>query len=101
MIAESYERTTKPGGMECRRSLPRDRAANPLTGQEFFSITGIPEAVDSTGKTRATVTAALNGSSKKFEAIVRIDTPQEAEYYRSGGILPYVLRQLAGRPATV
>ena len=57
--------------------------------------------VDSAGKTRAKVTATINGSSKTFDAIVRIDTPQEAEYYRSGGILPYVLRQLAGRQAAV
>jgi aconitate hydratase len=50
-------------------------------------------AVDSCGKTRVRVTA----DSKSFEAIVRVDTPQEAEYYRNGGILPYVLRQLAAR----
>ena len=43
------------------------------------------------------VTAALNGSSKTFEAIARVDTPVEAEYYRNGGILPYVLKQLAAR----
>jgi len=72
-----------------------------LTGQESFAIEGIPAAVDSAGKSRAKITATLNGSTKTFAAIVRIDTPQEAEYYRSGGILPYVLRQLAGRPATV
>ena len=71
-----------------------------LTGQESFSIEGIRAAVDSAGKSRAKITATLNGATKTFEAIVRIDTPQEAEYYRSGGILPYVLRQLAGRPAT-
>jgi len=36
---------------------------------------------------------------KTFEVIVRVDTPQEVEYYRNGGILPYVLRQLAETPA--
>jgi aconitate hydratase len=64
-----------------------------LTGFETFAIEGILEAVESSGKTRARVTA----DGKKFEAVVRIDTPQEAEYYRSGGILPYVLRELANR----
>jgi aconitate hydratase len=37
-----------------------------------------------------------DGSAKAFTVIVRVDTPQEVEYYRYGGILPYVLRQLAG-----
>jgi aconitate hydratase len=37
-----------------------------------------------------------DGSTTEFRAVVRIDTPMEAEYYRHGGILPYVLRQLAG-----
>ena len=38
---------------------------------------------------------ADDGQEKTFEAVVRVDTPQEAEYFRNGGILPYVLRQLA------
>jgi aconitate hydratase len=42
------------------------------------------------------VAATDSGSVTEFRAIVRIDTPMEAEYYRHGGILPYVLRQLAG-----
>jgi len=41
------------------------------------------------------VTVTSSGSSRSFEALARIDTPVEAEYYRNGGILPYVLRQLA------
>ena len=40
--------------------------------------------------------AAEDGAVTEFSARVRIDTPMEAEYYRHGGILPYVLRQLAG-----
>ena len=43
------------------------------------------------------VTAVQNGSTITFEAIARVDTPVEAEYYRNGGILPYVLKQLAAR----
>jgi aconitate hydratase len=39
---------------------------------------------------------AADGSTKTFDVTVRVDTPREADYYRSGGILPYVLRQIAG-----
>ena len=41
-----------------------------------------------------TVKAVANGKSKEFNALVRIDTPQEAQYYANGGILQFVLRQL-------
>jgi aconitate hydratase len=102
VIAESFERIHRSnlvgmGVLPLQFAEGETRESLCLTGQESFSIEGIPAAVDSAGKSRAKVTATLNGSSKTFEAIVRIDTPQEAEYYRSGGILPYVLRQLAGR----
>ncbi len=53
--------------------------------------------MNSAGKTRAKVTATADGKTITFDVQVRIDTPQEAEYYRNGGILPYVLRQLAAR----
>jgi aconitate hydratase len=43
------------------------------------------------------ITAEQDGAKKMFEVIARVDTPQEAEYYRNGGILPYVLRQLAAK----
>jgi aconitate hydratase len=106
VIAESFERIHRSnlvgmGVLPLQFAEGDTRESLGLTGQESFSIEGIPAAVDSAGKSRAKITAMLNGSTKTFEAIVRIDTPQEAEYYRSGGILPYVLRQLAGRPATV
>jgi aconitate hydratase len=64
-----------------------------LTGFESFSIEGIPAAVESCGKSRVRVTA----DGKSFEAQARIDTPVEADYYRNGGILPFVLRQLAAK----
>ena len=106
VIAESFERIHRSnlvgmGVLPLQFAEGQSRESLGLTGQESFSIEGIPAAVDSAGKTRAKVTATLNGASKTFDAIVRIDTPQEAEYYRSGGILPYVLRQLAGRQAGV
>jgi aconitate hydratase len=64
-----------------------------LTGFETFSIAGVSAAVDSCGKSRVRVTA----DGKTFDAVARVDTPVEAEYYRNGGILPYVLKQLASR----
>jgi aconitate hydratase len=102
VIAESFERIHRSnlvgmGVLPLQFLDGQNRESLGLTGAESFSIEGVPAAVDSAGKTRARVTATLNGASRTFDAVVRIDTPQEAEYYRSGGILPYVLRQLAAR----
>jgi len=63
-----------------------------LTGHEVFDITGI-EALNR-GQTPRTVTVRADG--REFTAVVRIDTPGEAEYYRHGGIMQYVLRSLLG-----
>ena len=63
-----------------------------LSGKETFDIDGLGDGSSET----VTVTAtAEDGAVKSFKARVRIDTPKEAEYYRNGGILHYVLRQLA------
>jgi aconitate hydratase len=69
-----------------------------ITGEETFAITGIPVALASGGSVQVTAMRP-DGKAIEFEAKARIDTPQEAEYYRNGGILPYVLRQLAGNSA--
>jgi len=61
-----------------------------LTGAETFSVTGIEELNSGVTPREVTVTA----DDKTFAAIVRIDTPGEAEYYRHGGIMQYVLRSL-------
>jgi aconitate hydratase len=64
-----------------------------LTGREAFDITGITEGL--APRSEATVRAvAPDGATREFTATVRIDTPDELSYYRHGGILPYVLRQL-------
>jgi aconitate hydratase len=102
VLAESFERIHRSnlvgmGVLPLQFVEGQNRESLGLTGFELFSIEGIPEAVETSGKTKARVTATEGGKTKKFEAIVRIDTPQESEYYRSGGILPYVLRQLAAR----
>jgi aconitate hydratase len=63
-----------------------------LTGKEVFDISGLREASPES----VTVTATSDaGAVVTFSARIRIDTPQEFEYYRNGGILHYVLRQLA------
>jgi aconitate hydratase len=68
-----------------------------LLGTERFTIAGIEALNDGELPKELTVVATPDeGSNTEFRAIVRIDTPMEAEYYRHGGILPYVLRQLAG-----
>jgi aconitate hydratase len=102
VLAESFERIHRSnlvgmGVLPLQFLEGQNRESLGLTGFETFAMEGIPEAVDSSGKTKAHVIATHNGASKSFDAIVRIDTPQESEYYRSGGILPYVLRQLAAR----
>ena len=94
VIAESFERIHRSNlvgmGVLPMQFLPgQNRESLGLTGFEEYSITGIPEAVAK--GTRAHVKAG----DKTFDVIVRIDTPQEIEYYRNGGILPYVVRQLA------
>jgi aconitate hydratase len=64
-----------------------------LTGQETYDLCNVPAAVASASNVHATAIKP-NGKKVEFELKPRIDTPQEAEYYRNGGILPYVLRQL-------
>jgi len=62
-----------------------------LTGDEVFEIEGVEKAFANKGQ------VTVRAGDKTFRATVRVDTPQEAEYFRNGGILPYVLRELAGR----
>jgi aconitate hydratase len=61
-----------------------------LSGEETFEITGVEALND--GSTPRTV--QVRAGEKEFEAVLRIDTPGEAEYYRHGGIMQYVLRSL-------
>jgi len=101
VIAESYERIHRSNliGMGV---LPLQYAAGQtadslgLDGTETFDVTGIVEL--NAGKTPSAVlvtATATDGTAKTFQAVVRIDTPGEADYFRHGGILQYVLRSLA------
>ena len=101
VIAESFERIHRSnlvgmGVLPTEFVDGQNRESLGLTGLETYSITGVSAAAQ-TG-THASVTATSpEGTIKSFAVKVRIDTPQEVEYFRSGGILPYVLRQLAAR----
>ncbi|MEV4826374.1 aconitate hydratase [Micromonospora sp. NPDC049274] len=96
VIAESYERIHRSNliGMGVLPlQFPVDVTAESLglTGTEMFTITGVTALND--GDTPRTVTVTTD-TGVEFEAVVRIDTPGEADYYRHGGILQYVLRRM-------
>jgi aconitate hydratase len=102
VIAESFERIHRSnlvgmGVLPLQFLDGQTRQTLGLNGFETFSIEGVPAAVDSCGKSRVKVTAVQDASTIVFEAVARVDTPVEAEYYRNGGILPYVLKQLAAQ----
>ncbi|MEU2420815.1 aconitate hydratase AcnA [Streptomyces sp. NPDC007851] len=96
VIAESYERIHRSNliGMGVLPlQFPEGASAESLglTGEETFSFTGIEEL--NNGTTPRTVKVTTD-TGVEFDAVVRIDTPGEADYYRNGGIMQYVLRQL-------
>jgi aconitate hydratase len=101
VIAESYERIHRSNliGMGVLPlQFPDGQNADSLglLGTESFDVTGIVDL--NSGKTPSTVlvtATSTDGSVKSFQAVVRIDTPGEADYFRHGGILQYVLRSLA------
>ena len=67
-----------------------------LTGEESFDLSGVAEGLAPRGGVRVRA-ARADGTSVEFKVTARIDTPDELDYYRHGGILPYVLRRLAAR----
>jgi aconitate hydratase len=99
VIAESYERIHRSNlvgmGILPLQFLPGENAETlKLTGEEVFEIAGIREVVEKFSSGRKITVRVKGGKTTEFQAIVRIDTPQEALYYANGGILQYVLRQL-------
>ncbi|WTO34530.1 aconitate hydratase [Streptomyces achromogenes] len=96
VIAESYERIHRSNliGMGVLPlQFPEGASADSLglTGEETFSISGVTELNE--GRTPRTVKVTTD-TGVEFDAVVRIDTPGEADYYRNGGIMQYVLRNL-------
>jgi aconitate hydratase len=101
VIAESFERIHRSnligmGVLPLMFPAGKGAASLGLTGSEVFEITGLDNAEAKTVKVVAT---PPKGSPITFDARVRIDTPKERDYYRHGGILQYVLRQLAAKAA--
>ncbi|MCE9533160.1 MAG: aconitate hydratase, partial [Planctomycetes bacterium] len=99
VVAESYERIHRSnlvgmGVLPLQFQLGETAASLGLTGEEVFEIVGIADTLKKVGSGKVTVT--VKAGEKSFEALLRIDTPQEVLYYQHGGILPYVLRQLLG-----
>lgn len=100
VIAESYERIHRSnligmGVIPLQFPAGENADSLGLSGTETFSFSGITELNEGrTPKTVRVVATAEDGTVKEFDAVVRIDTPGEADYYRNGGILQYVLRSL-------
>ncbi len=100
VIAESFERIHRSnligmGVVPLQHPAGQSAASLGLDGTEVFDVTGIAEL--NSGATPATVRVSARRSSGElvaFDALLRIDTPGEADYYRHGGILQYVLRSL-------
>jgi aconitate hydratase len=98
VIAESFERIHRSnlvgmGVLPLEFTNGDTRQSLGLTGFETFDVVGL----DANLKPRAPLTVkatARDGSTREFEVLARIDTPEEMNYYKNGGILPYVLRQL-------
>ncbi len=108
VIAESYERIHRSnlvgmGILPLQFREGETAQSLGLTGEETFEISGVRDVVEHFAAGRPVkVRTTVKGKSKDFEALLRIDTPQEAQYYAHGGILQFVLRQLlAGKPQAV
>ncbi|OMH29681.1 aconitate hydratase [Tersicoccus phoenicis] len=101
VIAESYERIHRSNliGMGVLPlQFPQGQSADSLglDGTETFAITGVTALNEGTTPKTLSVVASKDGAEDiTFDAVLRIDTPGEADYYRNGGILQYVLRQIA------
>ncbi len=105
VIAESYERIHRSnlvgmGILPLQFEEGQNAESLGLTGEEVYDFAGLAELLASRfaqGKTLTVVATSPDGSRKQLHAMVRIDTPQEIEYFEHGGILQYVLRQLAAK----
>jgi aconitate hydratase len=100
VIAESYERIHRSnligmGVLPLQYPAGQNADSLGLSGTETFDFAGVEKLNEGvTPKTVKVTATAADGSVTSFDAVVRIDTPGEADYYRHGGILQYVLRSL-------
>jgi aconitate hydratase len=104
-IAESFERIHRSNlvgmGILPLQFAPGENVESlGLTGEEVYDFPGLTALLKdrlANGRTLRAKATAGDGKVKEFDTVVRIDTPQEIEYYEHGGILQYVLRQLAAK----
>jgi aconitate hydratase len=99
VIAESFERIHRSnlvgmGVLPLEFTGGETRQSVGLTGFETYDIEGVDDTLAPRKMLIVTATGA-DGTKKTFNVLCRIDTPEELNYYRNGGILPYVLRSLA------
>jgi aconitate hydratase len=105
VIAESFERIHRSnlvgmGILPLQFAEGQSAESLGLTGEEIYDFPGLTALLAhrmEKGRTLAVKATGADGKVKQFTAKVRIDTPQEIEYFEHGGILQYVLRQLAGK----
>ncbi len=105
VIAESFERIHRSnlvgmGILPLQFEAGKNAESLGLTGEETYEIVGFKERLEKkleNGRTVSVEATGADGKKTTFEARIRIDTPQEILYYQHGGILQYVLRQLAGK----
>jgi aconitate hydratase len=105
VLAESYERIHRSnlvgmGILPLQFQAGETAESLGLTGEEVFDVAGLPALLENkfaNGRNVVVTATAPDGKKTEIAAVVRIDTPQEILYYQHGGILQYVLRQLAGK----
>jgi aconitate hydratase len=98
VIAESYERIHRSnligmGVLPLQFAAGETAASLGLSGEETFTVTGL-KGPQTPARRLHVLASGAQGAPVEFDADVRIDTPAEAAYFRHGGILPYMLRQL-------
>ncbi len=101
VLAESFERIHRSnligmGVLPLQYADGESAETLGLTGHEVFSVAGLGSLNEGMSPKTVRVTATGGDRTSEFEVRLRIDTPMEAQYYRHGGILPYMLRQMAG-----
>jgi aconitate hydratase len=105
VLAESYERIHRSnlvgmGILPLQFQAGENAESLGLTGEEVYDVAGLPALLENkfaSGRNLTVTATAPDGKKTEIAAVVRIDTPQEILYYQHGGILQYVLRQLAGK----
>jgi aconitate hydratase len=107
VLAESFERIHRSNlvgmGILPLQFLEEESAeSHGLTGEETFDVVGLTDVLENfaAGKTVKIRAQKADGAVTTFDAVLRIDTPQEVLYYKHGGILQYVLRSLQTKPGT-